>query len=214
MKKLFTFMIISGMALSACKKGGKEPTLEPSPKPTVEIGGQKYPIIKIGGQTWTAESYNGSGGENYFIVDKSPANEGKLYTMAEAKSVALPEGWRLPSKEDLEKLMVAVGGSKNNLGTMELNEEGSKKLMSASGWNFTAGVNTLSFNALPTGYYNTLTKGCSGKGTFAGFWSSSPALVGTMGYTMIISQTKDTSSGRIEASRPTDKYSLRFVKDN
>ena len=75
-----------------------------------------------------------------------------------------PEGWHLPSMEEFETLIEAVGGE----------DKAGKALKSKDGWQSNSGItndDTYSFAALPAGYYNE--DGFDKEGYDARFWSSS-----------------------------------------
>ncbi|HEY8929091.1 MAG TPA: FISUMP domain-containing protein [Mucilaginibacter sp.] len=76
---------------------------------SVTINGTNYSVVAIGGQTWTSVNYNGEGGINYNNGSINNAADGKLYTIAEAQAIKLPKGWRLPTRDDFNKLLVSIG---------------------------------------------------------------------------------------------------------
>ena len=129
--------------------------------------GQVYKTVTIGTQTWMAENLNynyNSGtaksfcygdfyGRLYFwsaAMDSaavfSTAGEGCGYgrecnTSGVVRGVC-PEGWHLPSYEEWETLLTAVGGK----------DIAGKMLKSTSGWNYGGdGTDAYGFSALPAG---------------------------------------------------------------
>jgi len=93
-------------------------------------------------------NYNAGGSKCY---DNNPANcdkYGRLYDWKTAMK-ACPPGWHLPSNEELEKLMTAIGGL-----TITAHGYGGagKKLKAKSGWNGDGnGTDEFGFSALPGG---------------------------------------------------------------
>ena len=157
---------------------------------------QTYKTVQIGDQWWMAENLKYETKNSYCYEDKSSNCDkyGRLYTWAAAMDSAgiipgntangcgygeicnlgnvkvrgvCPEGWHLPSRDEWDTLLTAVGG-KATAGTM---------LKSTEGWNDKDdgtsgnGSDAYSFSALPAGDRN-------GNGNFldegsnAYFWSS------------------------------------------
>lgn len=88
---------------------------------------------------------------------------GKLYNwyaVNDPRGLA-PDGWKVPSKEDFEKLISNLGGYK----------EAIKKLKSKDGWGLFGGsTNESGFNALPAGVF-WAPSGTTG-GELTNFWTS------------------------------------------
>ena len=128
-----------------------------------------YKTVVIGegesAQEWMAENLNIKEVNKYgFCYDNQPYYcelYGMLYPWETAQKMC-PEGWRLPSKEDFEKLSENMGDSFT---------EGTR-LRSKEGWPHKDGTDNFGFNALPAGYklasndFRNLREG-------AYFWTSS-----------------------------------------
>jgi uncharacterized protein (TIGR02145 family) len=209
MKQVFLFIISASLVFTSCKKD--DPKKEEAN--TVEIGGTAYPTVVIGTQTWTASNYNGSGGVNY-SNGSNDAKYGKLYTWAEAKAIAVPTGWRLPTKADFDKLFDGLGATTDNSGYKTLNHAGTLKLMSTSGWSMIQGNNQTGLNVYPAGVF---TSTFFSKGEESFFWSNTP-LAGSNGAFVWFMGVWQESNGSVESGTdhygPENKLSVRFVKDN
>lgn len=240
-KQIFLLMLSACLAFTSCTKNG-----DPEPESnTVEIGGTTYSTVKIGTQTWTTVNYNGSGGVNYNDGANVPGL-GKLYSFQEVKALSgLPSGWRVPTEDDLIKLLANVG-TKLDGDDIYTDADASKKLMSTSGWSNAAlaGTNSTGLNLTPTGYLfvsSTMNKEYSEKGTLASFWTStavqrvngSTGTTPTYAYDPIFFEVStntldsddnniglrgyiyDTTAGGDGITTfPSEKRSIRFVKDN
>jgi uncharacterized protein (TIGR02145 family) len=180
MNKYLLLSLAVLLLFSSCKKNNEaQPTEQSQNNQTIAINGTIYPTVIIGNRTWTSVNYNGFGGLNYNSSTTNDANYGKLYTLDEAKAIALPPGWRLPTKADFVDLMkIANIVVSDSDGGYYLDEGGSKKLRSKNDWSYQNGDNSLGFNALPAGYsfiYAGSGLKFSEKGADTEFWCSTSA---------------------------------------
>ena len=128
-----------------------------------------YKTVVIGegesAQEWMAENLNIKEVNKYgFCYDNQPYYcelYGMLYPWETAQKMC-PEGWRLPSKEDFEKLSENMGNSFT---------EGTR-LRSKEGWPHKDGTDNFGFNALPAGY-KLASNDFRNMGEGAYFWTSS-----------------------------------------
>jgi uncharacterized protein (TIGR02145 family) len=139
----------------------------------VEIGGRKYPVVKIGNQLWMAENLdykfqvNGSqipiggdagtdprawyynGDETTYGID-GPYKCGLYYNwyatkyLDDNKSTLLPNGWHVPTATEISTLSSAVGDSANKLKA----ESNSLLQGFPANWN---GTNETQMSLLPCG---------------------------------------------------------------
>ena len=173
--------------------------------------GQSYGVVKIGEQIWMAENLNYAT-ESSACPDGDTRNckrLGRLYTWAEAASVC-PEGWRLPTKTDFEKLIAellkdGVASSKGDAGAA---------LKAKDGWFKKGnGSDVLGFKALPAGF-----RGADGKfdgiGGYAYFWSATEDAENreSNAFYLFLSFSSDAAS--INAFAKEDYRSVRCVSDN
>ena len=144
-------------------------------------------------ETWMAENLNYETANSYCYEDKEEncAKYGRLYTWAAAvgkteeecgfgKECNLgngnvqgvcPEGWHLPSRDEWEKLIVAVD---DNITEYSGENVAGKVLKSKTGWTPSPfeGINNedaFGFSALPAGYRFS---DYASEGNYANFWSS------------------------------------------
>jgi len=149
MRNLFYLCSILFITFGSCSK--KKDTPKPS---QVTIGGQAYNTVIIGSQSWTTKNYDGPGGVFYNNDAANVTIYGKLYTFAEASSIALPSGWRLPTADDFKLLYTYEGGQLQYQFDTPLHPDlGLVKLMSSTGWAETYGTNSSGFNAVGGGWY-------------------------------------------------------------
>lgn len=107
--------------------------------------GKVYRIVELGNQIWMAENlaYEAAGSYCHGDDPTSCAQYGRLYTWGVAMG-ACPEGWHLPSREELDELLAATGGI----------SVAGKLLKSAGGWKGRDGNGTdgYGFAVPPAGY--------------------------------------------------------------
>lgn len=127
---------------------------------------QSYETIQIGDQWWMAENLNFAS-ENSYCYENNPSmcdTYGRLYSWEEALT-ACPDGWHLPTKEEMETLVLTLGG-------MDLAGGHLKDYESSTWFSPNTGANNESgFGALPAGrrYDHGL---FTGRGYYAQFYSS------------------------------------------
>lgn len=171
MSKKFAFAAFGGMlamALSACgDKGTSAAPVEngcPDGGPCMEYDAeantlkdlrdkQVYKTVTIGEQTWMAQNMNYSMSSYSWCYNKSTSHcetYGSLYTWEAAKAVC-PDGWKLPSDDDWNKLFEEVGGI-SNAGTALKSVEDWEKMDDGSTG---GGTDEFGFAVLPGGTRDT-----------------------------------------------------------
>ena len=196
--------------------------------------GQVYKTVKIGEQVWMAQNLNYEAATSYCYNDSAEYCEkyGRLYTWAASvdkseKECGLgnecnlasgnirgicPDGWYLPSEDDFETLINAVGGKKG----------ANTKLKSLSGWRDDDGVSgngtdTFGFSALPVGVGM---QGFYGEGYNTHFWGSTEcgsASAADKGYSCasIMSLDYDDVDVSLRSYAAKDfKFSVRCIKED
>jgi len=127
--------------------------------------GNVYRTVKIGNQVWMAENLNYSidGSWCYDNDDANGKKYGRLYTWNAAKA-ACPAGWRLPTRQEWDKLVLTVGGS----------SIAGKKLKAADGWKEGGGngADEYGFSARPGGYRGYGSSSFFGGGECGDWWTA------------------------------------------
>ncbi|MCL2183843.1 MAG: hypothetical protein FWB85_10285, partial [Chitinispirillia bacterium] len=122
--------------------------------------GKTYVTVRIGNLTWMAQNLNYATSDSWCYGD-DPSNctkYGRLYTWDAAMS-ACPAGWRLPTREDWNNLVQAVGGS---------SMAGTRLKARAPDWD---GTDDYEFSALPAGGRDTYGT-FYGAGAYGIWWSA------------------------------------------
>lgn len=163
--------------------------------PTVTIGGKTYRTVTIGNQEWMAENLDLSGGwlgkltgnnlvspqGSYNNWDEANSKYGILYNWAavtymndNSASIGIPEGWRIPTKTDLQTLVTCVGSGEN---PEHPDYVAGKYLKTASEWNYNPSDprqeidETFGFSATPAGQYVGYSTNFYAPGGYVGYWS-------------------------------------------
>ncbi|WP_233246258.1 MULTISPECIES: fibrobacter succinogenes major paralogous domain-containing protein [unclassified Fibrobacter] len=169
---------------------------------TDDRDGQSYSVVDIAGQIWMAENLNYSGVEvasGSFCPEGDERNcskYGRLYSW-EAAKVACPAGWRLPTRENFEKLMATAG------------EKSGKALKASSGWFKKGnGDDALGFRALPAGFKSDKFDGIGG---YAHLWSATAdSQESAFAYYLYLDFS--SSVARLSSFSAADGRSVRCVK--
>ncbi len=115
--------------------------------------GKVYKTVKIGNQIWLAENFKYQPERGYFVsYDVDTANirkHGYLYSWKTAMDI-VPEGWRLPTKEDFQILANKYGGDSTESAYLALIENGKS--------NFNAQLSGA--DLADDGFYGMGIKGC------------------------------------------------------
>ena len=166
--------------------------------------GQTYRTFIVGSQIWMAENLNYETSNSYCYDDKKGncTKYGRLYTYSAATN-ACPSGWHLPSKEEWESLIDAVGGE----------SVAGKMLKAKRGWYDDGnGENSIGFLALPGGSkgnmaYNEEYKGIEEKGVF---WTSTR--FSDYYYAYHVSMYYDEDKASVGHESVNYKFSVRCVR--
>jgi len=200
---LLTYLIALFSIGSACKKSKVD---QPAPQNTgaVLINSKEYPTVALGSQVWTTLNYSGPDGIVYDTLGKKP-EYGKYYTFEEIKAIHLPEGWRLPNKQDY--LTLAQHQGITFTGSRATNQQAIKKLASTTNWRSISGTNTSGFNAQPGGY--SLRNQPPLDGDIAEFWTVN-------GETFSIQESADGKTHNASfygyGNGPEYRFNVRFVR--
>ncbi|MDR2592381.1 MAG: hypothetical protein LBC59_06190 [Chitinispirillales bacterium] len=131
-------------------------------------GGGSSETVTLGGLKWMTKNLNVETADSW-CYENSPdscAKYGRLYTWEAAKAACQSVEKRLPTNQEWESLVTAVGGSST----------AGKKLKSTSGWNNNGnGTNDYGFSALPGGGRNGSNGGFGTAGDSGRWWTATAA---------------------------------------
>ncbi|HLT08939.1 MAG TPA: FISUMP domain-containing protein [Cyclobacteriaceae bacterium] len=117
----------------------------------VQIGSQYYPTVAVGDLEWMSVNYAGAGG----IKDYAKPQFGTFYKFIDLAGIPVPDGWRIPTKQDFKDLLASQEIELNDWESTDGSHLESKKrlgyLMSSTGWLKEDGFanNKSGFNAVP-----------------------------------------------------------------
>lgn len=108
-KHILSFYLFVCILFVGCEKDATDGLM-------TDIDGNKYRTVQIGSMTWMAENLkvtrdrDGNTLETHCYMDKSDkcSEFGRLYPWEEALK-ASPDGWRLPTSQDWERLEIELG---------------------------------------------------------------------------------------------------------
>ena len=176
--------------------------------------GQKYKVVRIDDVWWMAENLNYDTKESLcYNNDKSYCETyGRLYTWNIAM-YACPEGWRLPTKTEMERMVEYIGK----------NYKVASALKSKAGWKDNgAGTNSSGFSALPAGHYGGYfwtigfeSEGFESEGYETSFWNSTEwEIDGESAYKLVLSSYGINGGAGFEITTSNKKmaYSVRCVE--
>ena len=218
------------VAFTACSSDDDAPGKTPAERKgtfTDPRDGQQYGFVTYGGLDWTTENCRYDIGDDvnssiYLDADESGftanLNEGstrnlqrygRLYTLAGAKA-ACPEGWRLPTDQDWQRLEQTLGMSAADAATDGWRGQVAQSMLSVYD-------NLSDLNLLLGGYY-FLHVGVSGSwrfmGTYGYYWTATADTTKGDGFYYVRKLTYSTGAVCRMSMEPTSyKLSVRYVRD-
>jgi Fibrobacter succinogenes major domain (Fib_succ_major). len=168
---------------------------------------KEYYSVEIGGLRWMAANLNYEEEKDSYCYKNLPENcevYGRLYTWNAAMKVC-PEGWRLPSKDDFDGLILSVG-----------ERYAGNRLRTKVGWaDEKNGSDDFFFAARPAGIVEA-DRGWWGKGEYAIFWTATENDE-KKAYALALSYggyaNRGYASTEIPYSKDAAALSVRCVKD-
>jgi uncharacterized protein (TIGR02145 family) len=222
--KLFPLSaLLAILIFSSCSKKGTPTPVTTISNPNtgiIVIGGVTYPTIIIGKQTWTSSNYAGPGG----VAASTDATYGNYYTLAQANTVTLPTGWRIPTRTDYNNLLAnyttTVSSSGDYIGDLSV----TRALADTSSikWSNLTATNKSGFSAIPGGFYDPVGKILINQ-FFDGAYLTSTVVTqssGNLNYFFGINEdgvslgVSTSYYAGLDYFTNIYGYSLRFVKDN
>lgn len=209
---IIVFALITFSMVSSCKKDESKPTNDftgNSGTFSDQRDSKTYEWVRIGTQIWLARNLDFSlpSGTWYYSSNSNLSGTyGRLYTH-EAALLAIPEGWHLPSVQELNVLSDLLGGA--SIAGGKLKQQGTSNWTSPN----TGADNTSGFSALPGGMYDP-GDGFYEKGVAGYFWTStySNSNVGSnIRYYYL--ENNSTTLNYTDSTDPALGLSVRCIKD-
>lgn len=223
-------LLLSSLWLTACHDDDDTPSpvaAEASGTFTDPRDGEVYGWVRYAGLDWMSENYrydiqddvnstiyldadeNGStnGGFNATST-RNLAHFGRLYTLRGAEA-ACPDGWRIPTDSDWQRLEQALGMSADDAAATDWRSNIAPLMLSLYD-------TKRDLNLLLGGYYtvSTLQVGWRFMGTYGYYWSSTPDTSKTGEYYFVRKLTYARSAVCRMSMEPSSyKLSVRYVRD-
>ncbi len=169
---------------------------------------KSYKWIRIDDQVWMAENFAFKPSEGKYWAYNNDENNipsyGYLYDWQTAQNIA-PEGWHLPSKDELKKLVEFLGDKQNAY----------QKLIKPGidYWGISNKKDQTGFDALPSGYFDQRDNSFNLKGEITMFHSTTESSSRSADYTMGLVLNKNFKTASIEGRPKTLALPVRFIKD-
>lgn len=187
-----------------------------------ERDGQSYGWVRYGDTDWMTTNYkydtgsscavylNGDEYQTALTNAENLAAYGRLYDQQGALD-ACPEGWRLPTDEDWQKLEKHLGMSAGDAAKRQWRGSIAHNMMTIKG-------DTCALNLLLGGYYTSHTIGATSgyrmKSAYAFYWTSSQDTTKTGKYYFYRKLEYNRKEVFRESMEPeANKLSVRFVRD-
>jgi uncharacterized protein (TIGR02145 family) len=195
---------------------------------TINYGNKVYHTVVIGTQCWMRENLNVGAWVDQSRIQKNDsgvikkycfANDftqcdlyGGLYqwdmmmnftTTAGATGIC-PEGWHIPTSDDLYKLIVSLGG--NDIAGGKMKTTGERFWMRPN----TGADNSSGFSAMPAGYFDPMSNHWQNCHLGAAFWTSTKVKDGSC--VAMFLNFRTTSAELDETLRP-EALSVRCIKN-
>ena len=175
--------------------------------PTVEIAGNNFLTVNLGGKTWMANNLYGTNSGSYYQNSEILSSLfGQYYTWTEAQT-ACPAGWHLPTGEEFDQALGSVAGD------AMVNAQFVEKDL----WTYWPEVpitNKIQFCALPFGYRDFTLENTPEDGykEYACFWTADDDPSTDLGEFRYIYERKNSIETG-EGDKNTLGLSVRCVKD-
>ena len=112
--RVLAFSAVFGLGLVGCGGDEDNPAENNGGSNKNNGDGGTYDFVELGGLKWMTKNLNVETADSWCYED-SAANcykYGRLYTWAAADKACQSIGWRLPSREDWDRLAESVGGTR------------------------------------------------------------------------------------------------------
>lgn len=205
-----TILIFIMVILFSCKKANQSQYVLSGNKLTDKRDNQDYKVVIIGGNVWMAENYNYNILGSKYYNDNVSKTYGRLYNWNQIKTSGFaPKGWRVPTLQDFNNLITALGGDADKVGG-KLKTSGSSIWVSPN----TNATNISGFNGLPGGCFVNNSNGVTGFNyqTYVGFWWIMEERTSDYSYSFRLNYNNSVAELNPSGWKQ-DYYSVRLIKE-